>query len=76
MTKNDIVPFPMPTGGVCPSFSHIDPPMGTGVTTQPDLHRVIACNGQFFALADQGTAGLKLFFASVPTCIGTSPEAI
>ena len=76
MTKNDMIPYPMPTGGVCLSFSHLDPPMGTGVTTQPDSHRVIACDGQFFALADQGTAGLKLFFASVPTCIGTSPEAI
>ena len=76
MTYNDMVPFPMPTGGVCQSFSHLDPPMGTGVTRQPDSNQVIARNGQFYSLADQGNTGLKVFFASVPTCVGTSPEAI
>ena len=76
MTQDDMVPFPMPTGGVCESFFHLDPPMGTGVTRQPDLNRVIARDGQFISLADQGNTGLKVFFASVPTCVGTSPEAI
>ena len=38
MTQSDMVPFLFltPTGGVCLSFSHLDPPMGTGVTRQPD----------------------------------------
>ena len=50
MTQNDMVPFPMPTGGVCNSFSHLDPPMGTGVTRQPDLNQVFSRNGRYFIL--------------------------
>ena len=42
LTTSDLVPFLTATGGACPSFSHLNPPMGTGVTRQPDLNRVIA----------------------------------
>ena len=66
LTQSDMVPFSMATGGVCPSLSHLDPPMGTGVTRQPDSNRVIARDGQFFSLVDQGNTGLKVFFSSVP----------
>ena len=76
LTANDLVPFPTATGGACPSLSHLDPPMGTGVTRQPDSNRVIARNGQFFPLADQGNSGLKVFFSSVPACVGTSSESV
>ena len=76
MTQDNMVLFPMATGGMCKSFSHLDQLMGTGVTRQPDSNQVIARNGQFYSLADQGNTGLKVFFASVPTCVGTSPEAI
>ena len=76
LTAGDLVPFPTATGGACPSFSHLDPPMGTGVTRQPDSILIIARNGQFFPLADQGNSGLKVFFSSVPACIGTSSEAV
>ena len=76
MTIDNMGPFPMPTGGVVEPFHHLDPPMGTGVTRQPDLTSVVTRDGQFFALADQGTPGLKQFFQSIPTCLGTSPEAI
>ena len=48
LTASDMVPFPTATGSACPSFSHLDPPMGTGVTRQPDSNRVITCNSQFF----------------------------
>ena len=50
--------------------------MSTGVTAQPDSNRLIACNGQFFALADQSHRGLKVFLASVPTYNGTTPKAV
>ena len=32
MTQDDMVLFPMATGGVCASLSNLNPPMGTGVT--------------------------------------------
>ena len=32
MTKTDMQPFPTPTGGVCPSLSYLNPPMGSFVT--------------------------------------------
>ena len=35
-----------------------------------------ARNGQYFASADQGHGGLKVFLASVPSCNDTSAEAI
>ena len=31
MTNGDMQPFPTAIGGVYPSFSYLDPPMGTGV---------------------------------------------
>ena len=62
MTQNDMSPFPMPTGGACRPIHHLDPPMGASVTPQPNSHRVIARDGQFFALADQGT-GEVLFLS-------------
>ena len=68
--------FPMPSGAVVEPFHHLDPPMGTGVTPQPDSTCVVTRDGQCFALADQGTTGLKQFFQSIPTCLGTSPESI
>ena len=52
LTQSDMVPFQLVTGGACPSLSHLDPPMGSGVTRQPDSNHVIARDGQFFALAD------------------------
>ena len=58
----------------CPSY--LDPPMGTGVTRQPDLNRLIARNGQFFSLADQSNIGLKVFLASVPSCNRISAKAV
>ena len=76
LTQSDMVPFQVVTGGACPSPSHLDPPMGTGVTRQPDSNRVIAPDGQFLSLADQGNTGLKVFFSSVPACVRTSSEAI
>ena len=76
MTNSDMQPFPTPLGGVCPVLSYLDPPMGTGVVRQPDFNRIIARNGQFFSLAGQDHAGLKVFLASVPSCNGTSAEAI
>ena len=76
MTQNDMSPFPISPGGVCESFNHIDPPLGSGVTPNLDSHRLIARNGQLFALADQDTAGWKRFSSSIPTCTGTSPDAI
>ena len=76
MTSDDMSPFPMPTGRVVVPFHHLDPPMGTGVTPQPDSIHVVTRDGQFFALADQGTTGLKQFFQSIPTYLGTSPKAI
>ena len=36
MTESDMQPFPIPLGGVCPVFSYFNPPMGSGVTQQPD----------------------------------------
>ena len=48
LTASDMVPFPTAIGGACPFLSHLDPPMGTGVTRQPDSNRVIARNGHFF----------------------------
>ena len=57
-------------------MSYLDPPMGTGVTWQPDSNQIITRNSQLFSLADQGNAGLKVFLASVPSCNGISPELV
>ena len=59
-----------------PVLSYLDPPLGSGATQQPDSNRTITQNGQFFSLADQGHSSLKVFLASVPSCNGTSPEAV
>ena len=42
MTQNDMSPFPISSGGVCESFNHLDPPLGSGVTALLDSHRIIA----------------------------------
>ena len=76
MTKTNMQPLPIPTGGVCPVMFYLDPPMGTGVTHQPDSNRIITQNGQLFPLADQGNSGLKVFLASVPSYNCISTEAI
>ena len=68
MSKNGMQPFPTPTGGVCPVLSYLYPPMGSGVTRQPDSNQIFTLNSQFFSLADQGNSGLKVFLASVPSC--------
>ena len=57
-------------------MSYIYPPMGSGVTRQPNLNRIIARNVQFFSLADQGNSGLKMFLASVPSCNRIATEAV
>ena len=57
-------------------MTYLDPPMGTSVTRQPDSNRLIAQNGQFFSLANQGNSGLKVFLASVLSCNGISAEAV
>ena len=36
LTQSDMVPFLMATEGVCLPLSHLDPPIGTSVTRQPD----------------------------------------
>ena len=76
MTETDMQPFPTPLGEVCPVLSYLGPPMGSGVTRQPDSNRVITRNGQFFSLVDQGNSGLKVFLTSVSSCIGTSLKAV
>ena len=76
MIKSDMQPFLTPTGGVCPTLAYLNPPMGTGVTQQPDSNQIMTRDGQFLSLVDQGNSGLKVFLARVPSCIGTSPEAV
>ena len=66
LTKDHMILFLMPTRGWCELFSHLNPPMGTGVKQQPNLNQIITHDGQFFSLADQGNTGLKVFFASLP----------
>ena len=65
-----------PEGPVCPIMSYLDPTMGTGGTRQPDSNQTITRNGQFFSLTNQSNSGLKVFLSSVPSCNGTSAEAI
>ena len=37
---------------------------------------IITQNRQFIPLADQGNDGLKMFLNNIPSCHGTSPQAV
>ena len=74
MTSNDVQPFYIVIGGACSSFAYLDPPMDTGVVPTPDFNRNIVRNRQFFSLANQVNADLKIFMNSVPSCTSTSAE--
>jgi len=77
MTNDDMQIFQTLSGGVGLTLAHLDPHMDRGVVPAPaDSHQVIACNKQFFSLADQDNAGLKTFLNSLPTCHDTLAEAV
>ena len=77
ITKNDMTPFTIPTGGVVIIFSYLDPPLGAGVQpTAGASNRIIARNRQFLRSTGQGNNGLKLLYTHFPVCYGTTPQNV
>ena len=67
-----MIQFAIPTGGVGPTLSYLDPPLGAGAQpTATDSNHIITRNGQYFPLSDQGTDGLNSFYLNVPLCNST-----
>ena len=69
--------FAISEGGVGPVLSHIDLPLDANVLISTAAsNQIIAHNGQYFPLADQGTDGLKSFYSNFPVSNETTAHNI